>query len=496
VAVNPVTDKIYVGNGQCAAGSVTVIDGATNATTTVAGGGGSVAVNPVTNTIYASTGNQTVAVIDGATNTTTTVATGGGIPGGPVDVAVNPVTDKIYVVNNASVGSLSSVAVIDGATNTVIATLPANGPTGVAVNPVTNKIYALGGVNGVAVIDGATNTITATVPAGTLPSALAVNPVTNKIYVGNNSSANVTVIDGATNATTTVAAGTNPGYAVEVNPVTDKIYVGNNGSNNVTVIDGATNTTTTVAAGNGPGGVAVNPVTNNIYVANGNYGGSGTVTVITEQPVQTVQLQVGIAPLAGNATTSPTPTFTLTATTGFSPSAPPIAGVAYQVDTWQGLWLAATNTGGNTFSATTPPLQPGLHILYAYATDAQAATSTNTGGFSSSPLTGSIAAYVFSAVPTPPLFTADSPPTSATVGRAYSYTFAATGNPAPTFSVTTGTVPPGLSLNATTGVLSGTPTTCGAFTSTITAANGAPPNATTPSMTITVSPKHGRCKVK
>jgi hypothetical protein len=300
------------------------------------------------------------------------------------------------------------------------------------------------------------------------------------------------VIDGATNATTTVAAGSNPN-GVAVNPVTNKIYVPNGGTGTVTVIDGATNTTSTVAAGTTPDVVAVNPVTNNVYVTNVN---SGNVTVITEQSVQNVPLQVGIAPLPGNTTTSATPTFTLTATTSFSPGAPPITGVAYQVDTWQGPWLAATNTGGNTFGATTPKLQVGVHIVYAYATDAQAATSTNTGGFSSSPLIGTIAAYLFTVLPTSPAFTADSPPTSATVGVPYSYTFAATGNPAPVFAVASGTLPPGLNLSATTGVLSGMPTTCGAFTSTVRAANGVPPDAISPSITITVIPRHGRCKGK
>ena len=58
---------------------MTVIDGATNATTTVPAGQApiAVAVNPVTNKIYvANTGSDNVTVIDGATNATTTVAAG------------------------------------------------------------------------------------------------------------------------------------------------------------------------------------------------------------------------------------------------------------------------------------------------------------------------------------------------------------------------------------------------------------------------------------
>ena len=75
MAVNPVTNKIYVANTD--SNNVTVIDGATNATTTVAAGAHpcAVAVNPVTNKIYvANHGSNNVTVIDGATNDTTTVA--------------------------------------------------------------------------------------------------------------------------------------------------------------------------------------------------------------------------------------------------------------------------------------------------------------------------------------------------------------------------------------------------------------------------------------
>ena len=73
--MNPVTNKIYVANFG---NTVTVIDGATNTTTTVHRYvPDAVAVNPVTNKIYvANIGSSNVTVIDGATNTTTTVAAG------------------------------------------------------------------------------------------------------------------------------------------------------------------------------------------------------------------------------------------------------------------------------------------------------------------------------------------------------------------------------------------------------------------------------------
>ena len=204
------------------------------------------------------------------------------------------------------------------------------------------------------------------------------------------------MIDGATNLTTAVSAGNSP-KAVSVNPVTNKIYVANVGSANVTVIDGATNSTTTVAEPNAyePYTVAVNPVTNKIYVCNWN---GNNVTVIDEQQVQPIPLEADIAPLADNVSGSPTPAFSFTADSSFEPFAPDTDDLFFQVDTWQGPWIATTAQGYESYAGTTAALQPGIHILYAYATDGQDATSAmGSGNYGSgtSPLISNIAAYVF-----------------------------------------------------------------------------------------------------
>jgi uncharacterized repeat protein (TIGR01451 family) len=72
------------------------------------------------------------------------------------------------------------------------------------------------------------------------------------------------------------------------------------------------------------------------------------------------------------------------------------------------------------------------------------------------------------------------------VGVPGSFTVTATGNPAPALSET-GALPPGLTFNPATGVLSGTPgpTAQGTFSITFTAANGVLPNANQ-AFTITV----------
>lgn len=80
------------------------------------------------------------------------------------------------------------------------------------------------------------------------------------------------------------------------------------------------------------------------------------------------------------------------------------------------------------------------------------------------------------AVSTSPTITSAGP-TAGTAGTPYSYTVTASGTPTPTYSITGGTLPTGLGLDATSGVISGTPTTPGTYTFTVTASNGTAPDA-------------------
>ena len=80
--------------------------------------------------------------------------------------------------------------------------------------------------------------------------------------------------------------------------------------------------------------------------------------------------------------------------------------------------------------------------------------------------------------------------TTFAVGSAGTFTVTATGSPAPTFSET-GALPTGVTLNGSTGVLSGTPGagTGGLYKITLTASNGVSPDATQAfSLTVTAPP--------
>jgi YVTN family beta-propeller protein len=391
VAVNSVTNKAYVSNFN--SNNVTVIDGANNATMVQVGASPvALAVNPLTNRTYVANSGGGVTVIDGANGTST-------IPAGttPFSVDVNQITNQIYVANRDS----NNVTVIDGPSGSAVATIPAgNSPQGIAVDPLTNQIYVSNnGDNTVMVIDGATNTVSATIPVGTGPRNLAVNPLTDKIYVpnlGNFSGSTLTVIDGATHATATVTTGSSP-FGVVVNTTTNKVYVTNLFSASVTEIDGVSNTATNIPVGPDPEELTVNPVTNQVFVSNHNFAGtsSSTVSVINEQQTQAIPLTTAIAPIAQSSNT--TPTFTFSATDGFSPNPTTIDRVHFQLDTWQGPWLIANPGGANATGTPASPLSVGTHVLYAFATDSQDAT---TAGLSKSEaLLGSIAAQVFTVTP-------------------------------------------------------------------------------------------------
>ncbi len=236
------------------------------------------------------------------------------------------------------------------------------------------------------------------IAVGSYPKSVAINPLTNSIYVSNfNSPGSVSILNGGTNSVNSVSVGATP-VGISVNPVTNKIYVANYNSNSLTVIDGTTGLPSILAAGTAPLAVAINLIRNDVYAANN---GSNDVTVIAETPVPVSPLITTITPLTGNATLILTPTFAMSAT---STTGSPVRNVYYQVDSIQGVWQAATSSGGS-YSATTATLPLGTHTMYAYATDGCDSTSINTGS-QSSPLIGAIVSYTFTVtVPTPVTYT-------------------------------------------------------------------------------------------
>jgi len=78
-------------------------------------------------------------------------------------------------------------------------------------------------------------------------------------------------------------------------------------------------------------------------------------------------------------------------------------------------------------------------------------------------------------------------PTTASLDRAYSFTIAAAGSPGSTFSIDSGSLPAGLTLDGATGRITGTPTALGSSTFVVRASNGVPSDSLV-TLSITVSP--------
>lgn len=299
---------------------------------------------------------------------------------------------------------------------------------------------------GVTIVNG--TTITATTPAGAAGAAdvrvtapggtSAINASAKFTYVtpsppiAGPSSASVAYGSGANPITLALTGGTSTQINVTTAP------------SHGTVITGSTSATYQPNTGYaGPDSFS--------YTAQNVAGTSApaTVTITVGTPTITYAPGNPATATAGNAystnvagATGGTGPFTYTITSGALP---------------QGLTLSANGTISGT------PRAVGAFVFQVHATD----SSTGTGPFfaTSGTLTLNVGAPTLSMSPAPGAL-------SGSVGVAFSQTFMASGGSSPytyAFSVTSGTLPTGLSFNTSTGVLSGTPTSAGTASFNVTA---------------------------
>ena len=246
IAINSNTNNLYAISST----GLYVVNANTNVLTAIVplgiSGAFSIMINPTTNVIYVgNTGSAgSVAVVDGATNTL--------INGSPITVQnsprygdVNYNTNTVYLANFSS----NSLSVINGSTNTVTTNITGfNGPFGVAVNSNTNMIYVTNSATGTtSVVNGLSNTIVATITVGTLPEYIALNPVTNYIYVSNVTSATVSCINGYSNTVTSSVPVSGVPGSIVANSITNYIFTTvNSPTGNVAFINGQYNTASTL----------------------------------------------------------------------------------------------------------------------------------------------------------------------------------------------------------------------------------------------------------
>lgn len=218
-----------------------------------------VAVNPVTNKVYVSDWNFPdggITVIDGMTDTVIDTIVGFG--GSSYGIGINPNTNRIYVDNFQDVhGAPYDVTVIDGTTDKILAntTIGINGITGVStipealrvaplvVNPSNNLIYAFcwgcldpdnhRRTDWISVINGTTNKVGYRIPISA--SGLAVDPNSNTLYAtmavdptGAIGSFDVAIIDGKNNKVIGYLKSDNIVFDIAVNPSNGDVYVTGN----------------------------------------------------------------------------------------------------------------------------------------------------------------------------------------------------------------------------------------------------------------------------
>jgi uncharacterized protein len=152
--------------------TVTVLDGSTDASSKIRAGkrAWGLAVNPVTNKLYVGdTDDSTLSVVDAKSGSANFVQVGEM----PCAIAVDSRANRVYVANYAS----NSVTVLDGANDAVLATIPVGvHPQAVAADSATHTIYVANtGSHSVSVISGKDNSVVGTVDLASGPYAVTTS---------------------------------------------------------------------------------------------------------------------------------------------------------------------------------------------------------------------------------------------------------------------------------------------------------------------------------
>src|SRR5213080_3938802 len=382
-----------------------------------------------------------------------------GTPAAGTD-AGSPYSVTISATNAGGTGSATLTLTINPATPVIQPPFTATGQVGVAFS------YQI----------TATNNPTSFNATG-LPAGLSVSTSTGLISGTPTTAGTYTVTISATNAggtgSHTLTLTINPPTPVIQPPFTATGQVGVAFSNTIT----ATNSPTSYNATGLPAGLSVNTTTGvisgtpaagtdagspySVTISATNSGGTGSATLtltINPPPPPVVQ-----PPLSATGQVGVAFSYTITATnnpTSYNATGLP-AGLSVNTSTGVISGTPATGTdAGSPYSVTI--------------------SATNAGGTGTATLTLTIK-------PPAPVI---QPPFTATgqVGVAFSYQITATNSPT-SYNATVlpaGVLPAGLSVNKSTGVISGTPTTAGTYSVTISATNAGGTGSNT--LTLTINP--------
>jgi len=381
-----------------------------------------------------------------------------GLPSG---LSVNTSTGAISGTPTAAGTSAVTISATNSSgTGSAVLTLTVNPPA-----PVISSSTTASGTTSSAFIYtiAASNSPTSFSATG-LPSGLSINTSTGVISGTPAASGTNSVTLGATNAggtgTATLALTINPGVPFITSANT---YTGvTSTAFSYTIM--ATNSPTSFGESGLPAGLTLNPSTG---VISGTPTASGTSTVTL---TATNASGTGSLTLTLIISTPPKPVITSSTTA----SATVETGFSYAITANNAptSFSASGLPSGLSFNSSTGVINgtPATADTYSVALGA-----INAGGTGTATLTLTVSN------PSAPVIVPSSTTVSGDVGVAFSYTITASNNPV---SFSASGLPPGLSLDAGSGVISGTPTATGTSTVTLNASNAGGTGSATLTLTI------------
>lgn len=359
----------------------------------------------------------------------------------PVDVVVSA-DDSTAYVSSFNAGTVSRIDLALGSMTAVIAV--GNGAHRLLISPDGTRLYVFNEVSSyVTLVDLATFAVTSTVPMAISPAAGVFSPDGSTLYIAGLTG--VAAVDPDTLSGATAPIG--QGFDIAISPDGTRLYA--TMYNYITILDAATlDFIDGVTVTNGLN-MELSPDGELFYLSTSDM--TQVTVVATSPPISPRAIEVFGIP--NRMTLSPDGRYLAVASDG-----------AVRVfDTVSGDQLDEVAAG--------EPMS--LRFFDGAA-----------GLIFTDQLTDTLVILEIDAAPA---FTTTSLP-AGSVGAPYAATIGATGRPAPTFALASGSLPPGVTL-AANGALSGTPTAAGTYSFTVSAANTAYGTAesTTRAFTITVA---------